>query len=491
MIFDKEKPFMKNKHIYLLSLIFLVIFIFNPFGTNIFELPKIHFLATFLSITAISLVIYFLKKGEITFRYNKTVFILLSLWLLSLILSTIFSIAPDLSFWGSYMRMQGLFSHLIYLAFFIIFLNLLKTEKEQKIILKVLVAFASIVAIHAILEQCGLLAFSKQALIEQEFYGRSFSTFGHPNYMGQFLIFPIWIGAYFITTTKKRKQNLPVILTILLIIGLLLTKNRASILGMIIATILLILFVSKIKIIYKYLISAGLIAGFTSFILFFAPTFRSFYSRLYIWKGSITAFTENPIIGSGLETFQIVFQKFFPEELITLEKASTIADRAHNEFLDILVMQGIFGFVIFLTILTGIFYIIFKNKNKLRKNNLLLFLVFAFISILISNFFGFSVTVHYLTLTLILAIIVNQTLKFREIKLKKGILTFFISGIIVAVSLLCILNSAKKIYADYKLLSGINYLYSQEIQKGLLAIDKAATVNPNQAEIFYKYSDIM
>lgn len=123
---------MKNKIIYLLSLVLLVAFIFNPFGSNMFELPKVQFTAIYAAIFLIGLIVYFFYKGSLNIRYNKYVGIFFFLWLLSLILSTIFSIAPELSFWGSYDRMQGLNIQIIYLIFFVFFLNFLAAKKAQE-----------------------------------------------------------------------------------------------------------------------------------------------------------------------------------------------------------------------------------------------------------------------------------------------------------------------------------------------------------------------
>ncbi|MFH1284892.1 MAG: O-antigen ligase family protein [Candidatus Peregrinibacteria bacterium] len=483
---------MKNRKTYLLLLVFLVVFIINPFGKSIFELPKIHFLSISLSVIAIWRIVRFFKKREFSVRYSVPVLILLGFFLLSLVISTVFSIAPSLSFWGSYIRIQGLYSYLIYVIFFLIFINFLKTEKEQEATLKVLVLLSAVTAVHAVLEHFGILAFSTQALIDQEFYGRSFSTLGQPNYLGQFLIFPIWGGVYFVLKEKKFRQKLTyAAVTSLLLVGLMLTQNRASILGIIIGAVFLILLVSKIKSIYKYLISGGLMAAFAGFIVFFAPTMRSLLSRLYIWKGSLAAFTEHPIIGSGLETFQIVFQKTSPEKLLTLEKTYSVADRAHNQFLDILVTQGALGLAIFLAVLAGIFYLIFRNKKELKSDKILLISACALISTIISNFFSFPVTVHYLVFVLLVAIILSRTVKFKIITMKINIISVFISGMLAVFSFLNIYNSAKLVYADTLLARGIKHVQFGQVEEGVNEIFSSARLNPNQAETFYELSAIL
>src|SRR3989338_3000449 len=184
----------KNKLAYVLSIsVLFTAFIFNPWGSNLFELPKLQLATLILSITVICIVIKFLKNENLNLRYNKFVLLLFLAWLLSLTLSTVFSIAPQLSFWGSYDRVQGLYSHLVYLSFFVLFVQYFTTTERQKIFLKTLTTIGIIIAIHALLQQVGILTLSDEAM--EEFLGRSFSTFGHPNFHGQFLKFPIWSSA--------------------------------------------------------------------------------------------------------------------------------------------------------------------------------------------------------------------------------------------------------------------------------------------------------
>ena len=475
---------MKNKNVYLLSLVLLVAFVFNPYGTNFFELPKIHFLSIFLAITTIILVISFLKNRQLNFRYNKIVTILFLLWLASLVVSTIFSIAPELSFWGSYSRFQGLYSHLIYLSFFLLFLNVLRDKKSQEIFLKALLLIGSLVALHSVLQQFGILTFSKAAM--QEFLGRSFATFGHPNFLGQFLILPIWVGAYFAISRKGRARILYSLPTILTIAGLLVTENRASILGVIVGVICLILFSLRLKTIYKVALSLVAVLAFGAFIFLVAPSLRSLTTRMHLWGDTIQLINENPLFGSGLETFRLVFQKVTSAEFFGLEKIYSIADRAHNEYLDMLIMQGRVGFIVFATIIFGILAKVIKQKSKL-----VLTMAAALISILVSNFFSFSLVVHYLLFMALLAILLNQILKFKDLQIKQTFLTVLIAGGLFALSILLVFNSVKTIHADNQFKAGMNSIYAGEVDKGLSGIINAANLNIHQGDIFFHLSDIL
>jgi O-antigen ligase/tetratricopeptide (TPR) repeat protein len=472
---------MKNKIPQLISLSLLTALIYNPFGSNIFELPKLQFLSIFLAITIITLIIYVLKNRKLEIRYNKIIYIILSLWLLSLLLSTIFSIAPSLSFWGSYYRLQGLYSHLVYIGFFLIFLHFLKDKKAQKTFLKALILIASITAVHGIFQQIGLGIFSKHTM--EEFLNRSFSTFGHPNFFGQFLLFPIWISLYFLI--KKKKIWPYGITTVLLLTSLLLTENRASILGLLAAAAIYILLTIKAKKSFKILIVALMSTGVLSFIFIAAPSTRSLTTRLYIWEGAAKLITDHPLIGSGLETFGLVFQRVTSSKFFELETLYSIADRAHNELIDIFVMQGIFGLIMFLTIILSTLYLAFFKKDKLS-----MFCGLGLISISVSNLFSFSMTIHYLLIAAIIAIILNNTTKFTSKRIPINLISIFIAGMILMTSFISIKYSVNTIQADMNLRKGMGQIYSEQAKEGIETIIKASKQNLFQGDIYFQLTEI-
>lgn len=490
---------MKNKSTFLISLVLVAAFVYNPLGTNLFELPKLHFISIFLSISLIAFSIHFLKKSHIEIRHNKLVWMFFGLWLLSLTLSTAFSSAPLLSAWGSYDRLQGLYSHLIYLSFFLFFLNLFKTRVQQKLFLKILVIVATIASIHGILQQFHIGIFSEEGLVMNEFVGRSFATLGHPNFLGQFLLFPIWAAVYFIFdkgiepggSWNPRVRIFPIAATLLLTLTLFLTQNRASILGLLAGLLFLILIIFKIKPIYKYLVSLGAITGFISFIFLYAPSLRSLTSRLFLWKDSFQLIPDNPILGSGLETYEYVFQKVASQDLVALERIYNIADRAHNEYIDILVVQGILGFLVFAGIIGSIFYLVWKKRKDLKENRILLTSFCALISILVTNFFGFSLSIHWLILVALIAILLNNLVTFQKKYIQKNLVTVFISGILIPLALFNIVHSYKVIYADQLLAKGTYLINLGAVPEGIENINQAAKLNPNQGGIYLHLADIL
>lgn len=472
----------KPSHLFIFAITFTPL-IFNLSGLNIFELPKIQFLMFVTSIAIICLCLDFFKTHQVNFKYNKAVLIFTSLWLISLIISTIFSIAPEASFHGSYDRFQGLQSHLVYITIFLIFLNIFHNKENQKPFLVAGVTVASITAIHAILQQFNILTFFPYAL--DEFSHRSFATLGHPNFLGQFLMFPVWASIFFLITSKNKA--LTALATILLIIGLFTTQNRASILGLIIGLIFFLIFHPSVKKSIKYLISLVSISGFAFFVIFFASNLRSLFTRSYLWEGALKLFQKYPFLGSGLETFRYTFQQVADPKLYGLEKLYEIADRAHNQYLDILTTQGIFGLIIYLSIFITLYYLFKKSQ----KTPLILISFCALTSILVSQFFSFPAISDYLMLVILVALILTNTVNLKSISLKLTAKTVLPTILILIITFFSSIYSIKSIYADTLFFKGQKQLNAGNFAHSIQDMKTSITLNTHQADLYYHFSEAL
>jgi putative inorganic carbon (hco3(-)) transporter len=138
--------------------------------------------------------------------------------------------------------------------------------------------------------------------------------------------------------------------------------------------------------------------------------------RLFVWSGAINAWIKNPITGTGVETFAYAYYKHKPLGHNLTSEWDYLYNKAHNEYLNYLTTTGILGMGSYLAII-GTFLIIsikkFKDQSSklkvtvenLKSEKLLALdsnfalctlhfaLIAGYISILISNFFGFSVVI--------------------------------------------------------------------------------------------------
>lgn len=152
--------------------------------------------------------------------------------------------------------------------------------------------------------------------------------------------------------------------------------------------------------------------------------------RKIVWTGAIDIFKNYPILGSGVETFAFAYYKYRPVSHNLTSEWDYLYNKAHNEYLNYLATTGTFGLGSYLAIIVLFLFLVLKNlKNQISKiknidhnskihNNQLLTshsgfdlytlsfaLLAAYISILISNFFGFSVVMTNLYLFLIPAFV--------------------------------------------------------------------------------------
>ncbi|MFH1187017.1 MAG: O-antigen ligase family protein [Candidatus Levyibacteriota bacterium] len=134
--------------------------------------------------------------------------------------------------------------------------------------------------------------------------------------------------------------------------------------------------------------------------------------RLIVWEGAFNIWKNNPIIGTGVETFAFAYYKYKPAQHNLTSEWNFLYNKAHNEYLNYLATTGIIGLGAYLTI---IFYFLWTLFNKCFKRltindidenlALSLALVVGYFTILISNFFGFSVVIVNLFFFLIPAFV--------------------------------------------------------------------------------------
>ena len=107
-------------------------------------------------------------------------------------------------------------------------------------------------------------------------------------------------------------------------------------------------------------------------------------NRVYIWRNAIGEFPKNPIIGSGPDTFNAVF----PEEAQLFYGQNY--DTAHNEYLQILICQGILGLLFYLVFLAGV---LVRPIPMAFKNPIVMAVLVAFVGYCAQAFFNISLPI--------------------------------------------------------------------------------------------------
>lgn len=106
--------------------------------------------------------------------------------------------------------------------------------------------------------------------------------------------------------------------------------------------------------------------------------------RIFIWRNALASFPNYPVIGTGPDTFYYAL----PAE--AHQVYHTNFDKAHNEYLQILICQGILGLLAYLVFLG---HTLVKAIPKAFKDPLIMAVLAAFIGYCVQAFFNISLPI--------------------------------------------------------------------------------------------------
>jgi len=412
-----------------------LIFSFWEIRFSVFELVKKTWFFSLMILGWLAYGILILRRGRIFFKVDKKLFLFLLLLFSAWAMATIFSVQPDLSWWGRYDREQGLLSLIFYLSFFVlVFLNL--KEKKLKIFLWPAVISSFIVAVFGWLQFLNLDPFPWTQPAWRT--GRIFSTLGQPNFLGHFLIITIPLAVYaaFFLVKKNIWRCLVWLGIIVQIMVLFFTYSRSAWLGLLAGlwffSLAAAFFYKKRKILAVIFFLPIILL---SSIIFLRPNYLanenfavsrlissfdwrglaggSVGARLNYWQAGLKEFRETnwkrKIFGYGPETLQDIFARQYQPDWAIAEAAYSFPDRAHNIFLDILLQFGLLGFLASLIFWFYVFYLAFWYlKNNQRDANfwLLLAALTSLVCYFVNDLFSFPVLETEIYFYLILAIVI-------------------------------------------------------------------------------------
>lgn len=132
--------------------------------------------------------------------------------------------------------------------------------------------------------------------------------------------------------------------------------------------------------------------------------------RLLVWEGAVAIWKANPIFGTGLETYAYAYYMHRPAAHNLTSEWQYLYNKAHNEYLNYLATTGTVGILGYLSMIGMFLYVtlkyLFEKRNKLTQSDVLIGGILAgYGTILITNFFGFSVVMINILFYLIPALV--------------------------------------------------------------------------------------
>ena len=202
------------------------------------------------------------------------------------------------------------------------------------------------------------------------FEGRIFSSFGNPNFFGNFLVITIPI----VTATALKWgwfwSMCPYLAGSLLCLYA--TEAKGAWVGFSVsaASFIILSSVAGKRIRKKAVILSSFFVLFLGALAvgnYSKARFQSLSFRIYTWKAVARLIIEKPLFGHGIGTFWIIYPRVRPPEIILIEgKSNTETDHAENEYLEILHDEGIFGLVAFISLVLWISYLGVKRVSESR-----------------------------------------------------------------------------------------------------------------------------
>lgn len=311
------------------------------------------------------------------------------------IISVIYAIKPNYALYGFKGRYEGLYQILYYYSVYL--LSNFIDNKYKKIIIYFLLFCGLIEGLYAFLQ-----VFQFIPVITQFHHNKPWATgfITNPNFFGSLMIICLSYSiGLFIDISKKKNKVINGLLIFIFMICLSISNTLSALIGLIIVYLYLLIYIIKNK---KYkdflIITLLLLSAFTlmhvtkkSYLLkdfirtkdqtidISKGNIKDNYgsNRIYIWKNSLKVVPENIEHGVGIDNFYYAFGRS------PLSMKGWFFDKAHNEYLQILVCEGLFALISYLLFYSFIVYKGIRNKE--------IYLVLPVIGYLVQAFFNISV----------------------------------------------------------------------------------------------------
>jgi len=381
----------------LIPLVYLDIFFYPLVATKAF------FFKIALTVAVLAGTYFLYKGGRVYTDRLKSFWAWIPVMLLSVAYATsLFGIDFYHSFWSVFDRSAGLLA-MTYATLYLYLLVLFVSKDFIWKFLKLTAGVASIVATYATVQWLGdISGVSIPLFLEAD--GRIGGTIGNAAFLAGYL------GLTFFLTLIVAKKSLHradwyYAGAFIQLVAITLTATRGTILALIAMLGIVVVYTAikkkgKVQKVALTALLGGLVV-LGGFFVFrenlqnvpFEPVRRiasisaedtTTSSRIFVWKNTLSYALEKPLTGYGAEHIDYVYNKFYNAGDIVEQWF----DRSHNLYLDYFVQYGVFGLVLFILFVAGLFrYALKTRKEDEYIGNMLTLLVGVYV---LQSFFVFD-----------------------------------------------------------------------------------------------------
>lgn len=350
---------------------------------------------------------------------------------LLVLISTIFSasISPLKNWFGT---LDEFTRRIFYITLFLVVVSEFRTEKNQKRLVNWVLAGAFVSVLYGVIQFLDTRFYPPNPAIgldpfiwRQAFARRIFSTFGNPNFFGDYLLMiaPVILSFVFVRFSKFL-----ILFYAMTVFCIIFAESKAVWIGYSFGVITFSFFavaflthgkketIRKIMLGMSLAVFAAMVLGVLIFTLqridsvrFRTATWLGTWEMLnrtpqpgsYLydrsplkWKSPVRR-ALHPIIGTGVGSFKAVYPAYRRPEVIQLEgRSNTESDHPENEFIEVLYDEGIIGFGFFiLLIITFLTAAVKRLQTVQPQSKFVLHGLIGFSSGLISQLFHNSMCV--------------------------------------------------------------------------------------------------
>ncbi len=319
-------------------------------------------------------------------------------WTASVALSTASSIAPDLSWSGSYARGQGALLDIAYLALFATLAARLRHVAQWRRLRLALATCSVPICVLALAQRAGVVIPTGNEPLQVN------ATFGNPTFLAAFLLLPLFVTADFIVeashadrsegragvaglirSPRLQRAAVPAAVIVLQLAALLTSQGSAALIGLLFGVTVLVAgalamrradpasarpAIGRWRRRRSVLAVVVVVAGFAwlsvtvdratgddsviDVATVLNPERDANRVRLLIWNTVPRAMTDPSVadvrrtawrwlVGFGPETTWLALEHSYPAGLERVESWESLPDRAHNQVLEILLTRGLLG----------------------------------------------------------------------------------------------------------------------------------------------------
>jgi O-antigen ligase len=301
----------------------------------------------------------------------------------------VFSSDREQSLYGERLQYQGILTLLLYVGFFYVARLAIADGLRMRLLFYAVAIGATLVSAYALVQKAGLDPIWEGYLPG----GRVFSSIGQANALAAYLVLAIPVSAALLFGARRALRGVVVLAVLAMIAALVFTRSRGGFLGF--TAVLVILAVgwrpllrfparrfwqglAAVVAVAATIVVIGASAGELPRVSTDDPSVRF---HLDAWRVAAQVAVENPVLGTGPETFPDVLPRY-SHAVLPPERAAALdafrVESPHNVYLGIAAGSGIPALAAYVGIIAGFVVAVLRaTRTATRETALVLVSVLA------------------------------------------------------------------------------------------------------------------